>query len=593
MRRAKARLLSDAPEAPGRQTVLEPDPQRTRSVPPGPYGTDDGPYWNPLIDPVRVVDGIWRARRIVVLTTLMGAVIGVMVALATPKEYYSATELLFDPRSLQLVDRELTGGALPSDATLALIENQVSIIRSGSVLKKVAERLELADDPEFNGQGGGLLGKLTNPRALLSFGDGGDSSDIVRHALAVQNLAESLNVERNPRTFIIHIGVTTQDPDKSALIAGTTAEVYLETSNELQAAVAGRANTEISSQLDELRAEVEQAEQAVADFKAEHGLFDAQGRLMSDDVIVRLNEQLSTARGRTAELNARISSMRELGVDQVLGGALPEQVASPVMTELLSQYAVLQQQADRAAVRLGPRHPDNQTVQAELAGLREAISAELRRVTASIQVELRRAVELEQDLAARLARMKAEKNALEDQQVGLRELEREAAARRSVYESFLLRARETGQQRNLETANVAIISEATPPLLPSGISRTSIVLAATFLGFLAGILLGAGMGAVASLRENTAKRRRGGTADPGPVRAHGEDQRGYGDDGFDPMPPSPTHTGRRHPLPAASNPAHGGWEEEGTVSIEDLRHSLRAFRDEIDALAERRTRRAG
>src|SRR5690606_10781682 len=146
----------------------------------------------------------------------------------------SATDLLFDPRDLQLVERELTSGGLPPDATLALIENQVSIIRSGSVLNKVVERLALADDPEFNGQGGTLLGKLLNPRALLSFDGSGADGDTMRYRLAVRNLAESLDVSRNPRTFVIHIGVTTQDPEKSALIANTTAEIYLQTSNERQ-----------------------------------------------------------------------------------------------------------------------------------------------------------------------------------------------------------------------------------------------------------------------------------------------------------------------------------------------------------------------
>ncbi|MFP3442235.1 hypothetical protein R0K18_31345, partial [Pantoea sp. SIMBA_133] len=85
-------------------------------------------------------------------------------------------------------------------------------------------------------------------------------------------------------------------------------------------------------------------EREVAEFKAKNDIGDAQGRLITDEEILRLNEQLSAARARTSELNARAAAARSLDVETVLGGALPEQVASPVMTELLAQYASLKQQ---------------------------------------------------------------------------------------------------------------------------------------------------------------------------------------------------------------------------------------------------------
>lgn len=472
----------------------------------------DEQVWRPLIDPVQVIGGILRARWLIVLTTIIGAVIGVMVALSTPKMYYAATQLLFDPRDLQIVERDLTRGGLPSDATLALIENQVAVITSGNVLARVVDELDLADDPEFNGTGGGsILGLLLSPRALISalISSGDDDSGTARHTIAVENLAEALDVGRNAKTFIITIGATTRNADKSALIATTTRDVFLSTYGELQSATAGRANREITDQLQSLRDEVEQAERAVADFKSKNDIVDAQGRLITDEEILRLNDQLSAARARTSELNARAAAARSLDVETVLGGALPEQVASPVMTELLAQYSSLKQQAGRLAVRFGPRHPDRQAVDAELVGARDEIARELRRVVASNQVELQRAVQLEQDLSGQLARLKVQKGNLESERVTLRELEREANAKRSVYEALLLRARETGQQERLNTANVSVISQAVPPLDPTGPSRSSIAMAGMILGFMAGVGLGAVGGAIRSLRENMAERQSG------------------------------------------------------------------------------------
>ncbi|TIL77963.1 MAG: succinoglycan biosynthesis protein exop, partial [Mesorhizobium sp.] len=93
-----------------------------------------------------------------------------------------------------------------------------------------------------------------------------------------------------------------------------------------------------------------------------------------------LNQQLAIARARTLELNARAASTRSIDVSSVLSGTLPEEINSNTMSELRSQYATLKQEADRAAIRLGPRHPELQALNAQLAGSRERIAGELRRI---------------------------------------------------------------------------------------------------------------------------------------------------------------------------------------------------------------------
>ncbi len=107
---------------------------------------------------------------------------------------------------------------------------------------------------------------------------------------------------------------------------------------------------------------------------------------------------------------------RHAGVDvnAVLGGTLPEEITSNVVTELRSQYASAEAGGDRLAVRLGPRHPQRLAVEAQLAGAREQIAAELRRIVSANQIELKRAVQLEQELAARLAQLKVRQGGVSD-----------------------------------------------------------------------------------------------------------------------------------------------------------------------------------
>ena len=141
-------------------------------------------------------------------------------------------------------------------------------------------------------------------------------------------------------------------------------------------------------------------------------------------------------------------------------------------------------------------------MQAQLAGAREQIANELRRIVASVQTDLKRAVQQEQDLSARLAQLKVRSGGVNVDLVTLRELEREAAAKRAVYEGYLLRAKETGEQRDINTANISVISQAYPPLDPTGPSRAMIALGGMMLGFIAGLGLGVLRGIGSSLRDS-------------------------------------------------------------------------------------------
>ncbi|WP_353815079.1 GumC family protein [Mesorhizobium sp.] len=486
---------------------------------------DDG--WKPLIDPMQVVRGVARSKLLIVAMTILGATLGVAIALSTPKKYEATAELIVDPRDLKLTDRDLTQSVVASDATLAIVENQVRVLTSGTVLNKVVDKLNLVNDPEFNGQGSGGLGVMTLIRSILSRNDGPPGADEGRRrALAVANLAESLSVERGGKTFVISVSATTQNGEKSALIANTMTDVFLQTFGQIQSDTAGRATNELTGRLDELRKGVEVAERKVEDFRAAHDLVDAQGHLISDDEMLKLNQQLAIARARTLELNARAASARSIDVNSVLSGTLPEEINSNTMSDLRSQYAALKQEADRAAIRFGPRHPELQALNAQLAGSRERIAAELRRIASSLQVDLRRAVQLEQDLASRLAQLKVRSGDVNSDLVTLRELEREAAAKRSVYEQYLLRAKETGEQKDINTANINVISRAFAPLEPNGPSRAVTVFAGLLAGLASGVGLGAIRGAYASLRDTANSRPRRRT-----------DERRFEDKAYQPSPP--------------------------------------------------------
>ncbi len=306
---------------------------------------------------------------------------------------------------------------------------------------------------------------------------------------AIKNLNGKTEVKRQPSTFVVNIGAYSEDPEMAAAIANTMVDVYLIERADDRAGTAVRTSDSMKERLPELKKQVEIAENKAARFKAENDLFDAQGRSIGDEEILRLNDQLAAARSSTISLNARADSAKALTVDGVLSDGLPEEINSNALNALRAQYTTAKQRYDGLQVKLGPMHPDLQQAGTESASLRTSIETEIKRIRFAIQTDLRRAVQTEQALASRLAEMKAKLAKSGDAVVQLREIEREAASARTVYEQFLLRAQETGEQGTIDNANVKRTNIATPSEEPVSTSRKLIALGGIFGGLLFGLAL--------------------------------------------------------------------------------------------------------
>ena len=453
----------------------------------------------PLIDPVVLLTTAWRFRFLIAFTTILGAALGVVVALSTPHLYVAVSQFVLEPREIRLTDTDYLPQSYSSDSTLALVDSQVAIVDSSPVLRAVVTELNLAEDLEFNGADPGEIeGVLIAARGLLNGRDAAGD----RNFMAFQSLARSVAVYRGERTFIVYVEAETEDPQKPAAIANKIVDVYISKRREAQSALFERTAASLNGQLDELRRDVEAAERHAEQYKAKNDLVDAGGTLIDDAQLVQLNQQLAQIRAQKVEIQVRAETARQLDVDALLSGTVPEILQSSTIGELRAAYAGAKRSFDALATSLGPRHPQRIAVQQALATARAKISNELRRIIDATQTELRRIVQSEKQLAADLAAMKGRQVDNSSALVRLRELEREASATSQIYQSFLKRARETREQQNLNTSNIRIISEATPPTEPAGPSRKFIAAGGIVLVFLAGLVIAMLFGAYRSVRDN-------------------------------------------------------------------------------------------
>ena len=133
--------------------------------------------------------------------------------------------------------------------------------------------------------------------------------------------------------------------------------------------------------------------------------------------------------------------------------------------------------------------------------MRRNIIEEARYVVAALEFELNSKAQEEAQLEEMVAALEITAIEQTKGQLKIDQLEREALANQTIYESFLARMKEIGEQAKLQTSDARFLSRADPPQAPDSTSRNRLFLAAGGGGLLIGLAL-----ALLLERMNTAYR---------------------------------------------------------------------------------------
>jgi polysaccharide biosynthesis transport protein len=459
--------------------------QAPRQIRPAAATTDiavaDAPFAE--LDLHKIWSVVWRGKTTILRATAISLAVAFVFLLVTPRQYTAVTELLIDPSDLRAVGGELTPASGMGDAAVLQVESQSRVLTSDSVLERVVSDQDLADDPEFT--------KPSFTRVVLNgvmdlFR--AQHSPVDNKLVALDEFKRNIKVTRTDRTYVVDIDVTSKDPEKAARLANAIADSYLAEQTQARADAARQISQTLSARLKELQDRVQNAEDKVEAYKAQNNIVDAtNGQLVNEQQLTELNRLLEAARSRTADAQARYAQVERVQQSKDQTGAFPEAVQSPTISALRSQYAEIMRREAEQMTTLGPRHPAVLDIQAQADRLRGMIADEINRIALTAKNEYETAKANEATLEQNLETLKHTTINTSQAMVGLRELEREAQASRTVYEAFLSRARETGEQERLDTKNIQVITRALPPLNRSWPPSSAIVaLAALFVGIASG-----------------------------------------------------------------------------------------------------------
>lgn len=381
------------------------------------------------------------------------------VTLLLPHRYTATTKILLDPRKEHLASSEEVLSSLPAESTV--VDTEVEVLNSPALARRVASSLNLCKDPEF---------------ARPSIKDASR-----RFRRCVDKLTRSLSVRRASLTYVINLSFTSKSPAKAAQIANQFAEVYLAQQVDAKQDATATASDWFSERLAELRKQVLADDAAVQQYKIDNNLQSAAGSSLTEQEISSDNQSLSSARVQVAEDQARLDT----ALAQLAGGSkgddVGEALASPVIQHLREQRTALSVKVAALQNDFRPGYPPLDRAKGELADIDDQIGQEIKRTITNLEAKLRVSQQRANAIAANLAGAKGALTANSRAMVRLNELERNAQASRTLYESYLNRYKEISSQRGLAQADARIVSRADPP---TKLSSPSITLNAAIGGVL-------------------------------------------------------------------------------------------------------------
>lgn len=454
---------------------------------------------------------LWFRRWIIITFTVLSGILGwLWVNQQTPQFLASSTMLIGSP---------VTGVTTPEMMMMAYfnqasVSDELAVLRSRSLARNIVEKYDLLSYPEFNP----LLSTSEEPGLLDDWSPTNwipdDWKDNIKSALnrkhsempseafieddrterqtvtAINILLGGLSLENEDYSNVITVSFRSPNPKIAAMIANELPEAYILSTLQAKYDSTEKATKWLSEQLNELRTEVENAERAVEMYRAEYGLTDVGGTGLVTEQLSVLNSQLIIARAERAEAETRLRQVQLL-LQQADGGteAATRLSGATLIQQLKTQELAAQQKISELAVEYGPKHPRMIQAKAELDQIQQRIALEVEKIESQLRSELQFARAREQGLQASLNEAEQATGEQNREAIQLRALEREAAASRALFETFLEQFKTASTTEGLNEPGARVLSKAEVPgsaFYPNVQRQT---MAFTFGGLILGIIL--------------------------------------------------------------------------------------------------------
>lgn len=429
-----------------------------------------------------------RRRWILLAGVLMASVVlGVLYAVTAAPVYTANGSVLLDPRVGQnpSASAQMMPGLLMSDALT--VDSELRVLTSREVTASAVRELDF--EPNENGEPS-LRQRLTT---LLGMGPSADDEGPVlteeqriarRNEALRRSFMQGMDVERAGESFVIDLAYTSPDPVFSSVAVNTLISEYLRLSGRQQTATVKRNQLWLESRIEELGVGVRQAETNITEYRRNNDLLSPEGQPLPTEIALNaaIAEQVRL-RVEQVAIDVQAEQLQEqLDQGDVDSVRLTVENRSDALGEFQAQYAELQQQETELLLQWDENAPVVRNVRRQQEQIRDLILMEysraLEQLTTTADI-LTRQVDATEDVIGTVREQYGDDI---QKTVELRSLEREAEAKRQLYEQLLEEYNSASQMLTFDATSARVIAWAVPPDVKSAPQSRQIVMLAVFAG---------------------------------------------------------------------------------------------------------------
>lgn len=304
-----------------------------------------------------------------------------------------------------------------------------------------------------------------------------------RLAPYIRVLNDNLKVDGVRDTRLLKISFTHTDPGIAASVVNGVADSFMTYNFQTKTERFTNTSNWLEESTRKLKAQVEEAEQKLANYSRENNIFSLEGKEnLTAEKLVRLHDQAMRAETDRILKQSLYEEVKQGRVEQ-----LPEAFADPKTAELkkaLSELAVI---ASQLSVKFGAKHPKLIEIQQQMKTLQEQISSNRGSLEEKLKADYERAVREEGSLRAALDRAKSEAVHQNQASIQYSVLQQDLSTAKTLYTDFLNKTSQANIQRAEQFNNVRLIETAEPPRAPIGPNRLQTILIGFFLSLAFGV----------------------------------------------------------------------------------------------------------
>jgi len=427
---------------------------------------------------------ILRKHQWLILTFLLTVVTVVTVATFKMKPVYQATALVEVDREAQNVLPFQTEDSYSEymDAE-DYIQTQMKVLQSETLALDTIRSLDLASYPEFGGASGSQLVRPASP---------GDKRPAILGAFLGR-----LGVQRVPNSRLIEVTFSAQNPQLAARVVNAHLQNFIEQNFKSKYDATTRASGWLSSELEELRLQVEKSEDARIAYQRQNQIWQVDEK--QDITTQKLADLSNAVTAAQTDLAAKEAAYRMASDGNV--DALASMSKNGVVADLLQRKSALDESYAEAMNQYGPNFPKVQRIADQQKEIQKDLAKARQTVIEGVRQDYETAKQRVALLQDELTAQKAEANNMAEKLVQYNILEHDAKANRQLYDGLQEKLKEATISAGLRSSNIRIVDPALVPTTPSAPRKTRNIL----LSILVGLVGGIGLAVFREYLDNTVK----------------------------------------------------------------------------------------